>query len=138
MAMADYWDRQFEHDRGEFKFEKRDDGMQHCTWCGSLTVVDATRLLNTPGERFSGSDWKYGYPHKFYLGNAHNKFYTKHLSGATPDEFEAFAKAALKLLGIRFSVDEKGVKYIVDVSELTPGVEVNRMYGFQAWGTVPA
>lgn len=43
------------------------EGLRRCRYCGSLTVEDATRMLSTPGVEFSGSDWKYGFPHKFYL-----------------------------------------------------------------------
>jgi hypothetical protein len=49
-------------------FEKRDyDDFEHCQYDGSITVADAIQLLKTPGTHFSGSDWKYGWPHKFYI-----------------------------------------------------------------------
>lgn len=38
-----------------------------CSYCGSITPQLAMALLKDPGTGFSGSDWKYGWPHKFYL-----------------------------------------------------------------------
>jgi hypothetical protein len=38
-----------------------------CEYCGSITVADFLAALQTPGTHYSGSDWKYGYPHKFYI-----------------------------------------------------------------------
>jgi len=43
----------------------REDG--RCSYCGSLSVADAIKAIETRGTRYSGSDWKYGWPHKFYL-----------------------------------------------------------------------
>lgn len=41
--------------------------VKRCGYCGSLSVEDAIKFLKQPGTRFSGSDWKYGWPHKFYI-----------------------------------------------------------------------
>lgn len=49
------------------EFAKRDDKIEHCSYCGSISVADAIKFLKMHGTRFSGSDWKYGYPHKFYI-----------------------------------------------------------------------
>ena len=38
-----------------------------CPYCGSISLEKLIKLLQTPGTRFSGSDWKYGWPHKFYV-----------------------------------------------------------------------
>lgn len=43
------------------------DGQQCCEYCGSLSPKAAIELLKKPGTRFSGADWKYGWPHKFYI-----------------------------------------------------------------------
>jgi len=37
-----------------------------CGYCGSIHPEDLLTVLNT-GARLGGSDWKYGYPHKFYV-----------------------------------------------------------------------
>ncbi len=47
----------------EHEFDK--DG--ECTYCGSITSAKAIELLKQPGTQFSGADWKYGWPHKFYI-----------------------------------------------------------------------
>lgn len=39
----------------------------NCSYCGSLSPADFIKFMNQPGTSFSGSDWKYGYPHKFYV-----------------------------------------------------------------------
>lgn len=38
-----------------------------CQACHSITVAGAASYLKQEGTRFSGSDWKYGWPHKFYI-----------------------------------------------------------------------
>ena len=42
-----------------------------CSYCGSIHPEDLVRHL-TSGARLSGSDWKYGFPHKFYVENVPN------------------------------------------------------------------
>jgi hypothetical protein len=49
------------------EFAKRDDDVLHCNYCGSISVSAAITFLKQPGTSFSGSDWKYGFPHKFYI-----------------------------------------------------------------------
>lgn len=67
----------------------RSDGS--CGFCGSMPVGEAIRRLDTPGNSFSGADWKYGWPHKFYIGSGYpHKFYNSHLRDATLEEFKAF------------------------------------------------
>ena len=38
-----------------------------CSYCGSLSVEDVLKFLQQPGTMFSGCDWKYGWPHKYYI-----------------------------------------------------------------------
>jgi hypothetical protein len=39
-----------------------------CSYCGSIAPEDLHRLLTADGPpRMGGSDWKYGWPHKFYV-----------------------------------------------------------------------
>jgi hypothetical protein len=109
---------------GEWK--ERDDGFLHCSYCGSVTVEGACKLLETSGTHYSGSDWKYGWPHKFYLDSVDGKyfkFYSVHLHGCSDELFERFAKLCSRYLGITWERDEKGVKY-------------RAPHGFQTWGTV--
>jgi hypothetical protein len=55
---------------------------RHCYYCGSLHPEDLLAAL-AEGDRLGGSDWKYGWPHKFYLyppvGHGMHKWYNQHL-----------------------------------------------------------
>lgn len=42
------------------------DGFRHCSYCGSLHPEDLITALKA-GATMHGSDWKYGWPHKFYV-----------------------------------------------------------------------
>ena len=57
------------HDRkpryGNLAIEWRDDGT--CSYCGSLSPEKLLGYLSSETTRLSGSDWKYGWPHKFYI-----------------------------------------------------------------------
>ena len=85
---------------------------QHCNYCGSISVADAIRLLQKPGTRFSGSDWKYGWPHKFYIeAEGAIKFYAKHLAQASDAELAEFDRLSRKTFGIAWKRDENGVAF---------------------------
>lgn len=105
-----------------------------CGYCGSLHPED---LLEAHRDgrivTLGGSDWKYGFPHKFYVDlknpepdrvfnvgsraakqdKLFGKFYTEHLGdqGIDDEAFAAIAAVLQELGGIEFSRDEKGVKY---------------------------
>lgn len=104
-----------------------------CSWCGSMSVEQAIRLLTTPGTRYSGSDWKYGWPHKFYIhregwknsDDGPHKFYVTHLSDATHADFIQFCALSAKLLGVTFVRRMDGSLRYSAVCQ-----------GFQTWGTV--
>ena len=100
---------------------KRED-RNHCNYCGSLSPADAVVLLAKTGTHYSGSDWKYGHPHKFYLGQY--KFYTSHLMDATEDQLVLFNRLAEKTIGITFKVKDGKLIYAAPCS------------GYQAAGTV--
>jgi hypothetical protein len=107
---------------GEPVYEKRD-GLLDCSYCGSFHPKDALELLKK-GVHASGSDWKYGWPHKFYISgysNGGGKFYSKHLYDADEKTFEELTDLLAKKLGIRFNIDEKGLSYIAPYG------------GFQTW-----
>lgn len=103
------------------------EGAGRCSYCGSTSVAHAIALLETAGTRYSGSDWKYGYPHKFYLDapEGHRKFYVNHLEFASPELVERFATLSRDLLGVIYGVGPRGVWY-----RTTPG--------WQTWGEVGA
>jgi hypothetical protein len=102
------------------------EGVGRCPYCGSTSVAHAIALLETPGTRYSGSDWKCGYPHKFYLDAAegHRKFYTRHLEFATAELVARFAVLAQRLLGVIVGVGPTG------------RVWYRAPRGWQTWGIV--
>lgn len=62
-----------------------------CTFCGGLHPDDLLRAIDL-GAKVGGSDWKYGYPHKFYIDwpnpEPDKLFAISRLSkGATPETF---------------------------------------------------
>lgn len=71
------------------------------------------REVNAMGPRLHGADWKYGWPHKFYIHGAsagYIKWYNQHLDDKGYDD-EAW-KALVDLLechgGVKFFRNEKG------------------------------
>ncbi len=115
-------------------FEVRADGREHCNYCGSLSIVEAIKLLKTPGTKFSGSDWKYGWPHKFYIEaqpmHGAGKFYAIHLKDATDAELAEFDALSRSCFGVQWARDENGLKYGAPRS--------NEFGGFQLWGVIDA
>jgi hypothetical protein len=138
-------------------FRDGEAGTRQCSHCNSISIADAIRLLKTPGTRFSGSDWKYGWPHKFYIEPLnpdadkivevgaqydhgvrtpimgtrkflHFKFYNTHLTGATPEEFLEFSLLSEQVFGIRWDKDEKGIKYSCP--------RTKSFYGYQRSGRI--
>jgi hypothetical protein len=82
----------------------------HCSYCGSIDFDDVKRVI-AEGGKLGGSDWKYGYPHKFYVypnGGGMEKFYTEHLKDMQEPEFTEFAALLKTYTGIEFSHDEEG------------------------------
>jgi hypothetical protein len=89
------------------------DPFSHCSYCGSIHFDDVRHVLHE-GGRLGGADWKYGYPHKFYVYSKDGsiaKFYTDHLVDIPQEQFAEFAALLLAATGIEFSRDEKGIKY---------------------------
>jgi hypothetical protein len=114
----------------------RPDGRPTCSYCGSLTVADAIKAFQTPGVRWSGCDWKYSWPHKFYieipcepyrkctskgpgehdLGYSEcrydfHKFYAEHLVDATPEQLEQWNRIVEPITGIGYELDGDWLKY---------------------------
>jgi hypothetical protein len=107
-------------------WQTRNDGLLHCSYCGSLHPDEAVKLLTTDGTRYSGSDWKYGFPHKFYIGGG--KFYVRHLQDAGPEAFVEFARLSQELFGIGWSKEGDKVFWTAPVTA--------SHFGYQRWGTV--
>ncbi len=53
--------------RNEKPNEPYVDGMKHCGFCGSLDPVELAEAIANGKATMHGTDWKYGYPHKFYV-----------------------------------------------------------------------
>jgi hypothetical protein len=53
------------------KWEARDRGFRTCNYCGSIHPEDLLRVLQA-GATLETADWKYGWPHKFYVSNVPN------------------------------------------------------------------
>lgn len=126
---------------------------EHCSYCGSISIDQAIKALQTPGTRYSGSDWKYGWPHKFYIeipcepfkavtmshydgqGNRthqygekskrYEKFYSEHLLDATPEQLKQWNAIATPLLGVEFEIVNDRLRW-------------KAVPGYQASGTVGA
>ena len=95
-------------------WEKREDGLRHCSYCGSFHPDDLANALQANTARLGGSDWKYGYPHKFYVypmgkpGSIDGKFYTRHLLDLSDEDFSRIAPLVSAASGIEFVRDEQG------------------------------
>lgn len=102
-----------------------------CSYCGSLSFEDALKAFQTPGMRWSGADWKYGWPHKFYLEipcepyeacisghyngetgeqsitramktSDHKKFYNEHLQDVSAEQLQQWNDIVGPITGVRF------------------------------------
>lgn len=94
---------------GPTRWEERSySGYRHCSYCGSLHPQDLRAILEA-GGKLSGSDWKYGWPHKFYvhpIGGGMLKWYNAHLRDMSEEELAAFAPLLLEYSGIKFVREE--------------------------------
>lgn len=112
-----------------------DDPYYTCSHCGSVHPAALLEILITSGAHYSGSDWKYGYPHKFYFDlpenslwdgspKWHGKFYTRHLQELTDRELDPIAELILKHLGIGFYREDNKIIW-------------RAARGTQRWGDIP-
>lgn len=90
-----------------------------CSYCGSIHPNQALFRLSTPGHSVSGADWKYGWPHKFYLDPlpgsdqklGATKFYNDHLMDADQSVFEQISNLSERLLGIKWDKHEGQLRW---------------------------
>jgi hypothetical protein len=95
-----------------------------CSFCGSVRPLDAAEWLER-GNEASGSEWKYGWPHKFYVSDNEGKewkFYSEHLTELGPESFARVSEAIASTLRIRFVYDPAD-RMFVKAPE----------YGYQTW-----
>lgn len=73
--------------------------VRHCRYCGSVHPEDLIVSIENYGMELEGADWKYGWPHKFYLHGAPFrypiKWYNEHILDEGYDE-----EALMSLLSI--------------------------------------
>jgi hypothetical protein len=48
------------------------DTFRTCSYCGSIAPEDLLAAFRAGGVTLDGSDWKYGFPHKFYVRGIKN------------------------------------------------------------------
>jgi len=82
------------------------DRAQRCSWCGSMHPHDLAEALRAGTAKGHWADFKYGWPHKFYVDGVPMsiKFYTEHLQDAEPEDRVVIERA----MGLSFHFDEKG------------------------------
>lgn len=95
-----------------------------CSFCGSVNPLKAAAWLNN-GNDASGSTWKLGWPHKFYVSDDEGlewKFYSEHLTELSSEDFATVTEAIARVLNIRFEYDTTDRMLVRAPS-----------YGYQAW-----
>lgn len=69
--------------------EYKDRPYRTCSYCGSIHPEDLLALIEK-GATLGGADWKYGWPHKFYIKDAppgvFGKWYNDHLTDTGYDD----------------------------------------------------
>ncbi len=89
------------------------DPCDHCSYCGSVHFDDIRRII-AEGGKLGGADYKYGWPHKFYVylsDGSMYKFYNVHLLDLPAEEFEAFAALLKEHTGIEFFYQDGNLIY---------------------------
>lgn len=95
-----------------------------CSFCGSVMPEDFASWLSK-GNDASGSEWKHGWPHKFYISDDNGlewKFYSEHLTPLGSEEFSATTTLLADVLKIRFEYDAADRMLVRAPS-----------YGYQMW-----
>ncbi len=93
--------------KGEWRPSEANFPYRSCDYCGSMHPEDLLAAVER-GARLDGADWKYGWPHKFYVtggGIPHGKFYNVHLLDDLDDEARAKVIDVLwRHTGVRFGL----------------------------------
>ena len=93
-----------------------------CSYCGSMHPEDLLKAIEA-GAKLGGSDWKYGWPHKFYVDGVPNtnagNLVTRS-SGGGPGQLDERKRADLESRlesGSRLEVDQQADRYEYRVLE---------------------
>lgn len=78
-----------------------------CRFCGSISPRNLMTYL-AAGADLHGADWKYGWPHKFYISGkgvprGQVKWNNKHLLDLDDDTFAEFSEILMRYSGIYFA-----------------------------------
>jgi hypothetical protein len=109
----------------------------HCDYCGSMSPKQAITLLQAPGTEFSGSDWKYGWPHKFYIHNkslsiTFGKFYSNHINEMDENDLNVWNSLSRRIFGIAWQRDiDNRLKWAVIGKQ-----HFDDFYGYQQYGRI--
>jgi hypothetical protein len=80
-----------------------------CSLCGSVTPERAAELLRTPGTKYRGPSWEFGWPERISL-NA-EAFFAVHVLSLDDYEMSAFAALTESVFGIAWLRNESGLDY---------------------------
>jgi len=73
-----------------------------------LTIAEAIESLKKPGTTYSGADWKFSWPHKFYIGN--DRIYNEQVLKES-QLLPAWNEVSLKFFGITFEIREEKIYF---------------------------
>lgn len=108
------------------RWQRGREGQRHCSFCHCLHPEDLHKAL-LAGATLSGSDWKFGWPHKFYVSGVPRvnrglfdtdppkdtfKWYNNHLHDLDPVAFSAITDVLMKHTNIRFMRDGDSLAYM--------------------------
>jgi hypothetical protein len=105
-----------------------------CWNCGSMTPELAIFYLKQPGTKFSGDNWRHGFPERFFITpkdstiKDHRKFRVIHLLDASDEVFQEFDRLSRSVFGVAWFREPEGIRFNCPRS---PGT-----LGFQRFGYI--
>lgn len=104
------------YDPSEWHAPRDGQSFRTCSYCGSIHPGDLMDLAGRNELSLDMADWKYGWPHKFYVKGiaspaSHAKWYNLHLADLAGDAFTMVAEFVEQQGGIRFEMKPDGLAY---------------------------
>lgn len=104
-------DEIFTYTKNGIQWSQNADGAhaRSCSYCGSLHPEDLVWWLENKGMWLDGADWKYGWPHKFYLELGPKypiKFYNTHLRDLPSETFQYVADLIEIHARVKFTMED--------------------------------